>query len=445
MSDFLVFFGSSEGFNFETFDKDGRYTNFNRLFPDFEHFESKVFSTDRVDNKPILAKYKLKAAGKSITLLKYYTFAQSSFSSRVEGSNIGVAFLSEDDLQLNKINYILLKNLLLKFQQKSLNNNKFITGNFSNEALAVFQEFKDTNSFAVIEKKALRLDATSSLQPCGFFITEANDDFFKKVPVTIDRVYLTADNEHLKRVYDNTSGRFNVWFFENNKLISLKEKKEIKALEDRRLNQTSIINSSNNNNNNNTNSTNTNSHQNELLKTEFNQLKNKYKFVLEKNKILTKIIITLSILLLISLLFNIFKGGNEKKETATSNTQEKNTPNIQFVKPEFNDIAFSFMDSIVKDKEKLKNFTSFLLYINNSKNENIRAVTFDQFYEIKSNFENEGILDAKESFFKKHQISLTKPVTSVPEVKKNNNNDNNKGIGNNKKSTKKDSIKNKHN
>ena len=40
MSDFLVFFGSSEGFNFETFDKDGRYTNFNRLFPDFEHFES---------------------------------------------------------------------------------------------------------------------------------------------------------------------------------------------------------------------------------------------------------------------------------------------------------------------------------------------------------------------------------------------------------------------
>ena len=405
MSIFLVFFGSSEGFNFETFDKDGRYTNFNRLFPDFEHFESKVFSTDRVDNKPILAKYKLKAAGKSITLLKYYTFAQSSFSSRLEGSNIGVAFISDDDLLINKINYILLKNLLLKFQQKTLNNNKFIKGDFSNEALAVYQEFKSTNLFSQIETQALNSDVIFQANSSGFFITEANDEFLKKVPVTIDRVYLTADIEHLKRVYDNTSGRFNVWFFENNKLISLKEKNEIKALEDQRLNQTSIINSSNNNNNNNNNN---NSHQNELLKTEFDQLKNKYKFVLKKNKILTKIIITLLILLLISLLFNIFKGGIEKKEKATSNTQQKNTPNIQFVKPEFNDIAFSLMDSIVKDKEKLKNFTSFLLYINNSKYDKISNVTFDQFYEIKSNFENEGILDAKERFFKKHQISLTK-------------------------------------
>jgi hypothetical protein len=103
MADFLIFFGSSEGFNYEIFDKDGIYRNFERLFPDFEHFESKVFYTDRADNKPILAKYKLKVAGKSITLLKYYSFAQSSFSSRIEGSNIGVAFLSEDDLSLNKV------------------------------------------------------------------------------------------------------------------------------------------------------------------------------------------------------------------------------------------------------------------------------------------------------------------------------------------------------
>ena len=230
MSIFLVFFGSSEGFNFETFDKDGRYTNFNRLFPDFEHFESKVFSTDRVDNKPILAKYKLKAAGKSITLLKYYTFAQSSFSSRLEGSNIGVAFISDDDLLINKINYILLKNLLLKFQQKTLNNNKFIKGDFSNEALAVYQEFKSTNLFSQIETQALNSDVIFQANSSGFFITEANDEFLKKVSVTIDRVYLTADIEHLKRVYDNTSGRFNVWFFENNKIISLKEKNEIKAL-----------------------------------------------------------------------------------------------------------------------------------------------------------------------------------------------------------------------
>lgn len=416
MSDFLVFFGSSEGFNSEVFDKEGINKNFSRLFPDFEHFESKVFSTDKVDNKPILAKYKLKIAGKSITLLKYYTLAQSSFSSRIEGSNIGVAFLSEDDLQLKKINYILLKNLLLKFQQKSLNNNKFITGNFSNEALAVFQEFKDTNSFSVIEKKAMRLDATSPLQPCGFFMHEINDEVFNMVPENIDRVYLTADKEHLKRVYDNTSGRFNVWFFENNKLISLKEKNEIKALEERRLNQTSIINSSNNNN---TNSTNTNFHQNELLKTEFNQLKNKYKFVLKKKKLLTSIVAILSILLLISLLFNIFKGGNEKKEAATSGSQKTNATNVQLAEPEFNDIAFSFMDSIVNDKEKLKNFTSFLLYINNSKYDKISSVTFDQFCEIKSNFEDYGILDAKETFFKKHKINLTKQVIPAPEVKKN--------------------------
>jgi hypothetical protein len=430
MADYLVFFGSSEGFNCEVFDKEGINKNFNRLFPDFEHFESKLFSTDRVDNKPILAKYKLKIAGKSITLLKYYTFAQSSFSSRIEGSNIGVAFLSENDIQLSKINYILLKNLLLKFQQKSLNNNKFITGNFSNEALAIFQEFKDTSSFSVIEKKALRLDVTSPLQPFGFFMHEINEEVFKMVPENIDRVYLTADKDHLKRAFDSTSGRFNVWFVENNKLISLREQNEIKKLEERKVNQIPTNNTSSN-----TNYSNSNSNQNELLKSEFNQLKNKYKFVLKKKKLLTSIVAILSILLLISLLFNIFKGADKKKETATSNTQKINTTNVQLAEPAFNDIAFSFMDSIVNDKEKLKNFTSFLLYINNSKYDKISSVTFDQFDEVKLNIETYGILKFDETFFKKHKIDLTKQETLITSDKKNN-----IKVTNPKKSQKKDSI-----
>ena len=415
MADYIVFFGSSEGFNCEVFDKEGININFNRLFPDFEHFESKVFYTDRADNKPILAKYKLKVAGKSITLLKYYTFAQSSFSSRIEGSNIGVAFLSEDDLSLNKINYTLLKNLLLKFQQKTLNNNKFGSGNFSKEALEVFQEFKSTNSFSIIEKQHLKLDSNSQVVPCGFFTSDFSDDFFKKIPDNFDRIYLTTDKDHLKRAFDSTSGRFNVWFVENNKLISLREQNEIKKTDERKLNQIPTNNTSSN-----INYSNSNSNQNELLKNQFNQLNNKYKFVLKKKKLLTSIVAILSILLLISLLFNIFKGGNEKKEAVTSDTQKINTTNVQHIEPEFNDITVSFIDSIINDKDKLKNFTGFLLFINNIKNEKMTTITPEKFDEIKLDIESYGILEFDETFFKKHKIKITKePVILDSEVKKN--------------------------
>jgi len=416
MADFLVFFGSSEGFNCEVYDKEGINTNFNRLFPDFEHFESKVFSTDRADNQPILAKYKLKIAGKSITLLKYYTFAQSSFSSRIEGSNIGVAFLSEDDLSLNKINFTLLKNLLLKFQQKTLNNNKFGSGNFSKEALEVFQEFKSTNSFSIIEKQQLKSDSNFQVVPCGFFTSDFSDEFFKKIPDNFDRIYLTTDKDHLKRVYDNTSGRFNVWFFDENKLTNLTEQNELKKIENNRKNQSNSNTSSGNND---TNYNNSNSHQNELLKNEFHQLNNKYKIILKKSNLLNKIVVLLSVLFISSLLFNIFKGGNKKTENPTSNNQNINPQHLQTTKPEFNEIAVSFIDSIVNDKDKLKNFTGFLLFINNIKNEKMTTVTPEKFEEIKLDIESYGILEFDETFLKKHQIKLTKELIPAPEVKKN--------------------------
>jgi hypothetical protein len=432
MLDYLVFFGSSEGFNSEVFDKEGINNNFNRLFPDFEHFESKVFYTDRADNKPILAKYKLKVAGRSITLLKYYSFAQSSFSSRIEGSNIGVAFLSEDDLSLNKINFTLLKNLLLKFQQKTLNNNKFGSGNFSKEALEVFQEFKSTNSFSVIEKQHLKSDSNFQVIPCGFFTPDFSDDFFKKIPNDFDRIYLTTDKDHLKRVYDSTSGRFNVWFFNENKLTNLTEQNELKKLENYKKNQSNYNNSSGNND---TNYNNSNSYQNELLKNEFNQLKNKYKLVLKKNKLLTSIVAILSILLLISLLFNIFKGDNQKTEKPTSNNQNKISHHLQTAKPGFNEIAVSFIDSIVNDKDKLKNFTSFLLFINSIKNEKITTITPEKFDEIRLNIESYGIFEFDETFFNKHQIN----VNNTNDQNSKNIKDN-KVVDDSKKISKRDSV-----
>ena len=418
MADLLVFFGSSEGFNYEIFDNQGKFNNFERLFPDFEHFESKVFSTDRVDNKPILAKYKLKIAGKSITLLKYYTFAQSSFSSRFEGSNIGVALLSEDDLQINKINYTLLKKLLDEFQQKTLNNNKFIRGDFSNEAYSIYQEFKINNSFSFIEKQELKSNIISQTNPCGVFISEFNDDLLKNIPENFDRVYLTADKEHLKRVFDNSSSRFNIWFFENNKLISLKEQNEIKELEKQKIRQSNVNSHSKYNN---ANDASSHSNQNELLQHEFNQLKTRYKYILKKKKLLSIVVSITSLLLIISLLFNIFKKSDTKATNDVPiNSKNSNIKNIQSKKLLFNDIAISFIDSIVKDKDKLKNFTGFLLYINNVKNDKITSVTNDQFDEIKLHIESYGILEFDDDFLKKNKILISQEKNSLSnDIKKN--------------------------
>jgi hypothetical protein len=417
MSDLLIFFGSSEGFNYDVYDENGIYKLFDKQFPDFENFESKIFSIDRSDNKPILAKYRLNVNGKNISLLKYYAFAQSSFSSRIEGSNIGVAFLSFDDLALNKKNYILLKNLLLIFQEKALTNNKFNSGNFSNIVNNIFEEFKNTNSFSLIDKIQFRANSTSKNSSIGFYVNEINEITFSRVPDTYDRIYLTADKDHLKRVFENNSEKFNVWYIdEKNTLTSLREQNEIKKIEEQKLKQ---IKNNYGSNSNATNYNNAANYQNELIRDEFNQLKNRYQLVLKKKKFLTTIIGALSILLLISLLFNIFKRDNQKKELVISNTNNLKTQNIQNSKPDFNEIAISFIDSIISDKEKLKNFTSFLLYINNIKNQKITNITFEQFDESKLNIEGYGIFEFDEVFFKKHQINLTNTETTVPKIQKN--------------------------
>ncbi len=125
MASYIIFFGSSDGFTYVPFDESGKVLNFDRLFPDFDVLETNSFIIDNVNNSAILAKYFLKIKGKNYSILKLYGYGQSAISSRIEGSNIGVAFFSDQDIELDKKNIEFLQVIYDNFTSLCLSNKKF--------------------------------------------------------------------------------------------------------------------------------------------------------------------------------------------------------------------------------------------------------------------------------------------------------------------------------
>lgn len=227
MRTYLIFFGKSQDFNFYAFDENGYVDNFDNVIKDFDLLESKVFTIDDVNNKPILAKYNFKtASSKTFSLLKLYSFAQAHGGTRIVGSIYGVALLSEKDLIISESNNKMLIALLNKFSELSLSGVKFNKSDFKADAHSIWQAYKNNNYYNVIELNGNPIVSENG-NPMGFYTPNLLID-----PASIgnqientSKLYFSEDLEHLKRTSQKWAERFTLYHQVNGKYIEYKEAK----------------------------------------------------------------------------------------------------------------------------------------------------------------------------------------------------------------------------
>ena len=143
MKTYLVFFGSSDGFTFEAFDiETGDSESFKSRFRQFDQLDPKVLVTDDLNNEPVFGKYRITNSGTNLSMIKVYQCAQSNISSRIGGSNIGVAIVSEKDLAFNVQNLNLLKSFHQNFVKKALSNGRFMDKSIVSISQDLFLENK---------------------------------------------------------------------------------------------------------------------------------------------------------------------------------------------------------------------------------------------------------------------------------------------------------------
>lgn len=195
MKSFLIYFGSSDGFEFEAFDlQTGDSNSFKSRFRQFDQLDPKFLVTDDLSNKPVFGKYRIVHSGINISILKMYQCAQSNISSRIGGSNIGVALVSEQNLSFNSQNLKILKSLLEEFSLKALHNGKFKEKSFTALAQNLFQLQRNLQNQISFDGGTL---TNANLNGNSVFVTDnLNDSILEKVNKigqTYMRYYICSD------------------------------------------------------------------------------------------------------------------------------------------------------------------------------------------------------------------------------------------------------------
>lgn len=347
MATYLIFFGSSDGFTYVPYDESGKVSNFERLYPDFDVLETSKFIIDNTNNKPVLAKYFFKNKGKQHSLLKLYGYGQSAISSRVEGSNIGVAILSDQDIVLKQTNLEFLQTFFNHFIELCLSNKKFKNKTFENEAFAIYDAFVKQygfNSF-IYESFTERFIYKSITE--GYQLPSFKEEYFKAVNNLIEHTYFTTDQGHLERIYKRWQGTFRAFVFQKDKFISLKELEENERKQqelisaqkqkeqNRKGNSDAIINQL--------------STQNLVLEQRLNNATKAYQNLEKKSRML--FVISLIVFVLLSGL-NLFQFFNsEEAENSVIHINEFKHNKYQF--ENFNELEKVYLDSLLVDTNKI--------------------------------------------------------------------------------------------
>lgn len=180
MKSYLIYFGSSDGFEFEAFDlQTGDSDSFKNRFRQFDQLDPKFLVTDNLSNKPVFGKYRIVHSGINISILKIYQCAQSNISSRIGGSNIGVALVSEQNLSFNSQNLKVLISLLEQFTSKALHDGKFKEKSFTELAQNLFQLQRNLQHQISFDDGTL---TNANLNGNSVFVTDnLNDSTLEKV------------------------------------------------------------------------------------------------------------------------------------------------------------------------------------------------------------------------------------------------------------------------
>ena len=207
MNTYILFFGKSQDFTFYAFDNAGLIADFNAIIRNFDQLESNIFSVDDADNRDILAKYVFSTSkGKVYSLLKLYSCAQASNGSRISGSTYGVALLSEGDVQMSKFNVSLLQSAKQSFAKLSLSGIKFSKSDFLEEAKKLWNGIINSDSGNYLRKVEIlaTIPKLYKTEISAFHVSNLVDGAIELngLPIQSNKVYVTTDFDHLKRVYE---------------------------------------------------------------------------------------------------------------------------------------------------------------------------------------------------------------------------------------------------
>ena len=201
MKTYLIFFGSSDGFEFVAYDiSSGDCEEFKSRFKNFDQLDPKFIITDELDNKPVSGKYRFDFNGISLSLLKTYQCAQSNVSSRITGSNIGVALVSEKNIAFSLNNINLLNEIQIEFSLLALSGNRFKEKKITNIADQLFKKFK--SKLNVINFDSDKLTSDKLAGNAVFVSSDVNEQITTIVnnsSKNYSRFYLCSDLEHAVR------------------------------------------------------------------------------------------------------------------------------------------------------------------------------------------------------------------------------------------------------
>lgn len=231
MKKYIIFFGKSQAFTFYAFDENGLVKDFNRIIKDFSFLESKYFTTDNVDNSPILSKYNFKDSdGVAYSLLKLYSFAQAYSAGRIDGSIYGVALLSDHDLRICEKNNKFLKSALKQFADYSLNEKKFNKTDFFNDVENIWIAFNNKYGYGHIQVEGNPIVSANNTQ-IGYYTPDLFADSLRlknEINNECSRIYFSADFDHLKRANKKWGDKFPVLEEgDNGKYYKYQESKQV--------------------------------------------------------------------------------------------------------------------------------------------------------------------------------------------------------------------------
>lgn len=344
MATYLIFFGSSDGFTYLPFDESGKVLNFDRLYSDFDVLETSKFIIDNTNNKPVLAKYFFKNKGKQHSLLKLYGYGQSAISSRVEGSNIGVAILSDQDITLNQTNLGFLQTFFNHFTELCLSNKKFKNKTFENEAFAIYDAFVKQYGFNSFIHESFTENFIYKSITEGYQLPSFKEEYFKVVNNLIEHTYFTTDQGHLERIYKRWQGTFRAFVFQKDKFISLKE------LEENERKQQELISAQKHKEQNRKGNTDTIasqlSTQNLALEQRLNNATKAYQNLEKKSRIFFIISLIVFVLLLGLNLIQFFNSSEVESKVTNDN-------NYKYQFDNFNELEKTYLDSLLIDTNKI--------------------------------------------------------------------------------------------
>jgi hypothetical protein len=232
MKTYLVFFGSSDGFTFEAFDiETGDSESFKSRFKQFDQLDPKVLVTDDLNNQPVFGKYRITHSGTNLSMLKVYQCAQSNISSRIGGSNIGVALVSEKDIALNVQNLNLLKSFHQNFVKKALSNGKFM----DKSIVSISQDLFLENKSALNQITFLNASMNNGLLVGNAVFVTKNVDTNKLEKINdlgtkYIRYYFCGDLNFVENALKTKT--FIYYIEQNNRFVSSKELQEQRSKEE---------------------------------------------------------------------------------------------------------------------------------------------------------------------------------------------------------------------